>query len=363
MIKGTPPYTAFGLKECNVVPELKFVGSDRWLDKDDVSQKGDIVWGELQWDLSGLDGLEALRVSFELKIDTSPYRDAYSEAKILEDVGFGVRLWNKASRRRELRSGALAHRPQKGKTKGQLTATCVFELPMAEFAGEINLQPIFYVKAESVFDRKTSQAVSVGSVLGWSMPTVVVLERSRKGLSTMFEFRWVKFSEKSDIGLDDKDLYHLAWEPRPLIYLNQDVEFFETVLMSEAKTGKAARLRNSLEVLIAHQILMSCLSVAVSELFRLHREDPSSSADDLIGGLRPHDQSIFREWCRDLDPAGGAGREIQEIVEAIIEQGEQRAVLNFTDSFPGLLQDSLTTKDVTAFLLKQMMDDTEGADV
>jgi len=363
MIRGTPPYTAFGLKECKVVPEIKFFGSDRWLDQDEVSQRGDRVWGELQWDLSGLDGLETLRVSFELKIDTSLYREAYSEAKIREDVGFGVRLWNKASRRRELRSGVLTHRPQKGKTKGQLTATCVFELPMAEFAGEIDLQPILYVKADSIFDRKTSQAVNFGSVLGWAMPTVVVLERSRKGLSTMFEFRWVKFSEKRDLGLDDRDLYHLVWEPRPLIYLNQDVDFFETVLMSEAKTGNAARLRNTLEVLIAHQILTSCLSVAVSELLRLHREDPSSSADDLIGGLRPHDRSIFREWCRALDPIGGAGREIQEIVEAIIAQGEQQAVLNFTDSFPGLLQDRLTTKDVTAFLLKQMMDDSEVADV
>jgi len=362
MIRGTPPYTAFGLTECKIVPEIKLSGSDRWLDKDEVSQRGDRVWGELQWDLSGLDGLETLRVSFELKLDTSPYRESYSEAKILEDIGFGVRLWNKASRRRELRPGNLSHRPQRGKIKGQLTATCVFELPLAEFAGEIDLQPIIYVKADSIFDRKTSQAVNFGSVLGWAMPTVVVLERSRKGLSTMFEFRWVKFSEKMELGLDDKDLYHLVWEPRPLIYLNQDVEFFETVLMSEAKIGKAARLRNILEVLIAHQILMSCLSVVISELFRLHREDPSSSADDLIGGLKPHDQSIFREWCRDLDPVGGANREIQEIVEAILAQGEQQAVLNFTDSFPGLLQDRLTTKDVTAFLLKQMMDDSEAAD-
>lgn len=363
MIRGTPPYTAFGLTGCKVVPQVKFSGSDQWIEKDEVSQRGERVWGELQWDLSGLDGLETLRVSFELKIDTSLYREAYSEMKILEDVGFGVRLWNKASRRRELRSGALTHRPQKGKIKGQLTASCVFELPMAEFAGEIDLQPIFYVKADSVFDRRTSQAVNFGSVLGWAMPTVVVLERSRKGLSTMFEFKWVKFSEKKDLGLDDKDLYHLVWEPRPLIYLNQDVEYFETVLMSEAKIGKAARLRNSLEILIAHQILMSCLSVAISELFRLHREDLSSSADDLIGALRPHDQSILREWCQDLDPAGGADREIQEIVEAIIAQGEQQAILNFTDSFPRLLQNSLTTKDVTAFLLKEMMDDSEATDV
>jgi hypothetical protein len=363
MIRGTPPYTAFGLTECKIVPEIKLSGSDRWLDEDEVSQRGDRVWGELQWDLSGLDRLERLRVSFQLKLDTSLYREAYSEAKILHDIGFGVRLWNKASRRRELRSGNLSHRPQKGKTKGLLTATCVFEIPLAEFAGEIDLQPIIYVKADSIFDRRTSQAVNFGSVLGWAMPTVVVLERSRKGLSTMFEFRWVKFSEKRELGLDDKDLYHLVWEPRPLIYLNQDVEFFETVLMSEAKIGKAARLRNTLEVLIAHQILMSCLSVVISELLRLHREDPSSSADDLIGGLKPHDQSIFREWYRDLDPVGGADREIQEIVEAILAQGEQQAVLNFTDSFPGLLQDSLTTKDVTAFLLKEMMDDSEAVDV
>lgn len=94
MIRGTPPYTAFGLTECKIVPEIKLSGSDRWLDKDEVSQRGDRVWGELQWDLSGLDGLETLRVSFELKLDTSLYRESYSEAKILDDIGFGVRLWN-----------------------------------------------------------------------------------------------------------------------------------------------------------------------------------------------------------------------------------------------------------------------------
>lgn len=363
MIRGTPPYTAFGLSECKVTPQVKFAGSDEWLTQDAVSQKGDNVWGELQWDLSGLDGLESLRINFDLKIDTTKYRASYSEKNILADIGFGVRLWNKASRRREWRAGSLTHRPQKGKTKGQLTASCFFELPMVDFSGEIDLQPILYVKSASIFDRKFSLKVEFGSIIGWSLLTVVVLERSRKGLSTMFEFKWIKFSEKPDLGLNEKDLYHLVWEPRPFIYLNQDVGFFETVLMSEAKIGRAARLRNMLEILIAHQILMSCLSVAISELFRLYREDPASSADDLISGLRPHDRIIFTEWCRDLDPVGGANREIREIVESMIEQGEQQAILNFTDRLPGVLQNSLTTQDVTSLLLKEMMSVTEISDV
>ena len=355
MIRGVPPYSAFGLLECKVVPYVKLVGSDDWLSKKDLSGKGDLIWGEFQWDLSGVEGLERLKVEFEIRTDSTIYRNAYSEAKLEDDVGFGIRLWNKASRRRVLHTGKLKHRRQKGKTPGLITATAEVDLPMIEFAGEIELQPIIYLKAITAFDRITYQSVQKGGILGWSLPTVILLERSRKGLSTMFEFRWVRFSEHPELPVDSDELYHLQWEVRPVIYLNQDVDFFETVLMSDTKVGRAARLRNNLEIMIAHQVLTSCLSVALGELFRLHSENPSASPDDLLVSLPTHDQLIFKEWCRALDPVGGSDRGETDIIEALLEAGEQQALGILAGELPRRLQHQLTTKSVTERLLEEVM--------
>jgi hypothetical protein len=354
-MKGTPIYTT--LETTKLETEVRLHIAGKWRTKEEVGKDADRVWGDLKIDLSSLDEVDAIELKFTVTTNADSYKTAYSIDKIKEDVEFGIRVRNSGSRSRRFKKGSTTLKTGTGKAgKNVLIGEVVIELNLREFAGEIELEPIF-VSKKAMHDRKMSTTkfsvdTQRGTILGWADPTVVILERALRGLSSLFDFEWVQFSQRSDLGLRDSEYFAIKWDSRPIIYLNQDVENLETVLTSTSKRGAVANARNSLDAAIAQQAISVALSASILAAREMKYANENLSDEDVLDSLNPQDRMVLRAWLHAVDPdASGEKTPVADSLSRILEMSDLDLQRCLVETMPKNLQVSMGSKNSSEQLL------------
>ena len=352
-MKGMPIYTTLGQGKLD--SEIRLSIGGKWRTKEDLGKEADRVWGDRRIDLSSLEEVDAIELKFVVTVSADLYKTAYSIDKITSDVDFGVRTRNSGSRSRKFKRGSTSFK--KSGAKNQLIGEVAIELNLREFAGEVELEPIFISK-NVLHDRRMSNAklsidIQRGTILGWADPTVVVLERSLKGLSSLFDFVWVSFSERSDLGLRDTEYFAIKWDARPIIYLNQDVENLLTVMTSVAKTGAVANARNALDSAIAQQAISVALSASILAAREMKKANEDISDEEVLESLNPQDKMVLRSWLHVADPdATGERTPVKESLTRILEKSESELQCCLVEDMPKNLQVAMGSKESSEQLLK-----------
>jgi hypothetical protein len=355
-VRGEPVYTTLGVSE--VKTEIRIMVDGRWKTKQELGADAERVWGDNRLDLSSLEKAEHVEITFTATAVADKYESAYSLARISDDVDFVIRGRSTGSRYRKAWVGGKTEYKKttaKG-AKHHLIGTKTVTLALEEFAGEIELQPLF-VASKALHDRKKSsvdQKIELmrGGILGWGDPTVVVLERARNGMNSMFEFKWTSFSTPSVEGLREDEFFAIKWGARPVIWLNQDVENLENVLTSTANQGVVARTRDALNLTISLQALSVAISSCAQIARKLSSENPDWSADEVMDGLNPEEKMVLRSWIHVLDAdSNGAKTPAIESLERIISKSDYEMKICLIESMPQNLQVAFNSKSASENLL------------
>jgi hypothetical protein len=358
-MKGIPVYTTLGTASVDV--EIRFLIDGQWLDRAALGKDTERVWGDHRLDLSALESVEQVELTFTATAVADDYERAYSLAKITTSVDFIVKSWNGASRARKFVTGTVELKKTTAKgAKHHLIGVKTVTLLLSDFAGEIELTPLFVAKIKH-HDRKVStpnHAIELGrgGVLGWGEPYVVVLEKAQQGLQSIFDFKWVPFSTGAAEGLRDHDFFAIRWGSRPVIFLNQEVDHLETVLTSTAKTGWSARARDALNSVIAHQALSVAISGSILAAQKSLLNASHLSAEEIFDGMEPQEKIVLRAWLHVADPdAKDEKTPVLESLERLLAMSEGQLQRALIETMPQNLQASLGSRDASEKLLATIM--------
>lgn len=361
-MKGIPVYTAPGRAKIEIGPELQLNG--QWHTPDQLGKEMELTWGDNILDLSSLQSVENVRFTFSASFDLKSYADAYSVDKIIEDTEFVIRTWNIASRVRRVTRGETKLVKTRNSSRRTLQCTkkeMIFEL--AEFNGEVEIQPLLITK-NRLHDRRMSRGTDSvwaekGSIIGWTDPLTIILDRARTGVDSLFEFKWVSFSNGGVPGLSDEEFFSIRWDSRPVLYLNQDVEGLETVLTSTAGTGRVARARDEINSLIAHQAISVALGTSIYSAREMHLLAPDLDPSGVFESLSALERLVIRSWIFAADTDGnGPNTSYVESFERLLTMDDKDVQRALVEVLPRNLQVQLGSKKATGDFLKQFMERT-----
>jgi len=365
-VKGEPAYTNLGSAELQFTPEVMINGE--YVAPGAVGAAAALSWSNNFLDLSSLESVSKVRLSFVAGFRLDQYTNAYSVQSVVDDTKFVVRQWNVPSRTRRIHANGSSSTIGKNAKKPEVLL-CEMQgliLDLSEFSGELELQPLV-LATRKMHDRLRSSAgasidVQKSSILGWTDPLTIILDRARKGVDSLFEFRWVSFKDDGVPGLRESEYFALRWQARPILYLNSDIDGLQDVLTCEDKIGKRARARDAINSTIAHQ----CLSVAIATSIYAAREinfrsqDPEpESVQEQLSAL---ERLVLREWIHVLDPASnGHKSEWEESLVRLLLMEEDEVQRAVADHLPQSLQVELGSTKAVSELLKTFMERTVEA--
>lgn len=362
MIRGFPAHTALGKVACNVESQIQIAGNNRWLSPADLGDEGHSIWGEFVIDLTGRDDIDRLRVNFSIDVPLEKICTAYDIKNADEYFQFGARIWNKSTRWREFRKGSLILKPKAGGKKARLEGRLDnVSIQVKEFSGEIEIEPIIVTRPSSLLDTDRSILLGKGSLIAWSEPIVIILDRVRKGIDSLFEFHWISFS-KPPQGLEppQNSFFFVRWEPRPKLYLDTDIENLQRLLVSDNKAGRShnGSVRRAVNSIIAHQILSTGLSAAVQQARQHRLDDPDGTGEDLLSGLDEQNRAILRGWIKIL--GGDQGQRPEEQLLALLDLDAEEVATRIAEQIPVGLQAGLGTKKAVENLIAVVANSLES---
>lgn len=364
-MRGQPVYTVFEKMDLELGAEVEVGGT--WLSLDDAGLVKEVSWSTGRIDLTALSEVTRLRLSFTVTAESGKVLAAYGPGKFPSECRFVVRNWNLASRTRRIHENSkIVHTPKRGATPARVKCTLhSMELDLSEFSGEIELQPLVITTREMI-DHTSSKGgrtvkVHKAGILGWTDPITVVLDRTRAGIDSLFEFRWESFSGGGVPGLGDEEYFAIRWESRPILYLNKDVDGLEQVLTCADRTGKRARARDIINSLIAHQALTVAISTSIYAAREIKLNSPAIDVEDIEQELSALERTVLKTWIHTADQiATGRSTPMVESLERLVSMDENAVQRAISEYLPQALQNELGSKKATDEMLKTFMERGES---
>jgi hypothetical protein len=346
---------------CFFEGKIQIAGNNRFLSAADLGDEGHSIWGEYVLDLTGRDDIERVQLELAMEIPLSRIGTAYDIKRSEDYFQFGVRIWNKGTRWREFREGTLTLKPKAGGRKAKIGCNIKIPIDVREFSGEIEIEPIVTTRPPTLLDTDRNILLATGSLMAWSEPIVITLDRVRKGIDSLFEFHWISFT-KPPSGLEppSNSFFFVKWEPRPKLYLNLDVENLQRLLVSDSKAGisHGGSVRRAVNSIIAHQILSTGLSAAVQQARQHRLDDPDGSGEDLLSGLDEQNRSILRGWVGVL--GGDVAQKPEEQLLALLDLDADEVTARIAEQIPSGLQSGLGTRKAVENLIAVVSNSLEA---
>lgn len=361
MIRGYPAHTCLGKVPCTMSSDIQIAGNNRWLSREDLGDEGHSIWGEFVVDLTGRDDIEHVRLRLNFDTPITKISAAYDIKKVEEYFEFGARVWNKSTRRRYFRRGELTLKPKGGGKNAHLECTVEVQFEVREFGGEIEVEPIMVTRPQTLLDNDRNIILGRGSLIAWSEPIVIMLDRIRKGIDSLFDIQWVSFS-KPPPGLEPpaNSFFFVRWERNPKLYLNVDIENLQRLLVSDSKAGKShdGSVRRAVNSIVAHQILSTGLSAALRQASQHRLDEPDATGEDLLVGLDDQNRAIIRGWIGAL--GGNRALRPEEQLLAILDLDADEVSIRIAEQIPNGLQSGLGTKKTVENLIAVVANSFSG---
>jgi hypothetical protein len=360
-MRGQPVYTVFETLTLALEAAVQVEG--QWKSLDDAGLIKEVSWSTGRIDLTSLTDVTRLRLSFEATATLDEVKHAYGDAQFPDAFEFVVRNWNLSSRTRRIHSNGEIQ-VVSGRGKSPARVKCVLdplELDLSEFSGEIELQPLIIANKEMLDFRSSKDGQSVrlqkAGIVGWTDPLTVILDRTRSGIDSLFEFRWEFFSSGAVPGAGSDEFFAIRWESRPVLYLNKDVDGLEQVLTCADKTGKRARARDMINSVIAHQALTVAISTSIYAAREIKIRTPEIDLEDIDKELSPLERTVLKAWIHTADPlATGRSTPLNESLSRLVMMDESEVQRAISEHLPQSLQSALGSLKATDEMLKTFME-------
>lgn len=365
MRSGAPRFAHYGQASCEQKIRVKL--GEKFVDVSEL-EIPESIWSKTEIDLSGRDSISGLEINLESKIEVKDDCKGYDWTKFADYFDFVVVLTNTSSRKRSCFDGLIVPNFYKGQRKavrysGKLENKVI---NLEDFSGEITLEPLFVVKntvpTGQLLDSISMMQLVPGTVVAFSEPIRVILNREKRGLMSLFEFVWLPFSKNSNRGLPEKGIFSLEWNESPKIYINQDIDDLENILTSEAKVGNTAVARDSVNLTIAHQVLTSVFGLIIKKIVQLHSDFPEDSAEEIAASLDLQERQFLSSWSYVLDPSHDPAGNLDMAIDNLI--GLDDAALNefLTREIPVVLQQELASQVAVEKMFKALSKRIGGDD-
>ena len=267
MRSGVPYYSTYGLVDCENTIRVRINGEAVDLKS---LENPESIWSQTEIDLSGRDSITGVELSILAKVEKKS--SGYDWLKFAEYFDFIVCISNTSSRKRESFNGVVEAIKSGAKKspiryEGRINDRVI---NLEDFSGEIKLEPLFVVKNDvptgRLLDTESNMFLVPGTVVAYCEPIRIILNRDKRGLMSLFEFVWRSFSKDKEFGLPDSGVFAVNWASTPQLFINTDIESLETILTSEAKVGRQAVARDSINLTIAHQVVTSVLGLIIKKI-------------------------------------------------------------------------------------------------
>jgi hypothetical protein len=352
MIKGYPAYTCFGKLSpltAQTKKLLRFKGQAAWVEESKLEAADSVIWGEEKWDFSGRTNIEDIQFVLAYKADPKQVFDAYGKLGD-DELEFGVRVWNFATRRRTWHKGSFKVNTS-GNIEATFDSTLDLRIRLSDFDGKIEITPLLLTTSGALRDSKRKIPIQRGTILGWADPIVIDLQAKKTGLGSIFDIRWKSFS--SDQGTENQ-FFRVEWSHSPILYLNEDNQILKQVLMTDAPVGRAARVRDAINSLIAHQVISGVLSAALFEFCAL--AENGEGATEIIEDLSPQNEAVLRQWGWMLTHRGESAR-VDDVASDLLQEIESGMDAILAERVAARIQQEINTAKTVNELLSALVED------
>lgn len=353
MRSGVPYYSTYGLANCENTIRVRV--NDEFVDLKSL-ENPESIWSQTEIDLSGRDSITGIELNLLAKVEKDP--NGYDWMKFAEHFDFIVCISNTSSRKRENFTGSVEAVKSGGnripiRYVGSLASRVI---NLEDFSGEIKLEPLFVVKNNvptgRLLDTKSNMFLVPGTVVAYCEPIRIILNRDKRGLMSLFEFVWRSFSKDKEFGLPDSGVFAVNWNSTPQLFINTDIESLETILTSEAKIGRQAVARDSINLTVAHQVVTSVLGLIIKKIKKEHIESPEASAEEIAATLETQERQFLSSWSYVLDPSHSPDLDLNRSIENLLAL-EEIDLNNFMiKEIPEILQSELGSHSSVEKLLK-----------
>lgn len=212
--------------------------------------------------------------------------------------------------------------------EGQLTAA--LELNRGECAGALRLNAVATRRATAT--ESPGLAWRKSERLGTSTTCTFYVDEKPSMPGGNLPGEWVPFDENPDFESCKHGLFHLRFEGnQPKLFLNESATGLKVALLSEARTGRPARVRDALMNSICWPVTLQLMTEAMTELHEAEDlADLPNWAGDVLNIIASHssDQSpeeLISSWRTWWFDEHSPGRVMQEWSGLISRHLEDRA--------------------------------------
>ncbi len=353
MRSGVPYYSTYGLVDCENTIRVRINGEAVDLKS---LENPESIWSQTEIDLSGRDSITGVELSILAKVEKKS--SGYDWLKFAEHFDFIVCISNTSSRKRESFNGVVEAIKSGAKKspiryEGRINDRVI---NLEDFSGEIKLEPLFVVKNDvptgRLLDTESNMFLVPGTVVAYCEPIRIILNRDKRGLMSLFEFVWRSFSKDKEFGLPDSGVFAVNWASTPQLFINTDIESLETILTSEAKVGRQAVARDSINLTIAHQVVTSVLGLIIKKIKKEHIESPETSAEEIAATLETQERQFLSSWSYTLDPSHSPSLDLNRSIENLLALDETELNNFMIKEIPETLQSELGSLTSVEKLLK-----------
>ena len=364
MRSGVPYYSTYGLVDCENTIRVRINGEAVDLKS---LENPESIWSQTEIDLSGRDSITGVELSILAKVEKKS--SGYDWLKFAEHFDFIVCISNTSSRKRESFNGVVEAIKSGAKKspiryEGRINDRVI---NLEDFSGEIKLEPLFVVKNDvptgRLLDTESNMFLVPGTVVAYCEPIRIILNRDKRGLMSLFEFVWRSFSKDKEFGLPDSGVFAVNWASTPQLFINTDIESLETILTSEAKVGRQAVARDSINLTIAHQVVTSVLGLIIKKIKKEHIESPETSAEEIAATLETQERQFLSSWSYTLDPSHSPSLDLNRSIENLLALDETELNNFMIKEIPETLQSelgSLTSVEKLLKLTALRVEDSDG---
>jgi hypothetical protein len=231
---------------------------------------------------------------------------------------------------------------------------CRHSFARAEWRGRVSVQA-FVVRSRDSVVKDESAARDTAARLAWSRPVVIHFDEPPRPPGDHLEVVWEDFRTSPDSWRkrhqDNIFALDLLSGERPVIRLNSGLPNLRSVLNNSASHGRAARIRDSTNFMIAHQGWTSLISAAMAAVRDAHEVSNERPLRELLDELVEWEKKVLEDWSRPIFSEHNADESLDKMLTACCDaQGAQsvmarvpnaiQARLNTMRGFVGLVRDS-----------------------
>lgn len=358
MLNGIPRYHTVKSSD----PKIELSGRERststWQPLANFVSE-ELVWNKRRLRVGGLtESLSHIKISFSTVVKQSSFGVSGRNAK-----GYSSHQPNRALQlvfavtdvaRRVRKSISAAFNPISIESE-EYSASLDFELDLANLGPIVTIRPLLVMSVKRALDATSGLTVDKGTILQEYEPFRVTFEQHKGGLESVFEYKYVNFSDM--FPSQSAAIHRHKLDEEAILYINTDLEGIKRILQNEGSNSDAFDVikRDNLNCRIAEQVLGVELARLARKLRSEFLEDPASISYCLTAPER----SLAEGWLHVLAPDARSARRqsieqaFREMVVGISGLSDQNFAEFTSQDLPSRIQHEIDSRSSAHRFLRQ----------